>query len=316
MAPPIQFFKLANNYRYHLVEEIGRSCKLEIGTFCISIDLELAWGNWDQLSPEYLRRCQLLDRPIVERLTQLFDRYGISATWAITGHLLQKRQSDSLPSQTAWYAPDIIDQICKTSTPQEIGSHSFAHICYQDADAKSVYADIQAAKNIHNKHDLQFSSFVYPRDLVGHTDLLNQFGIIVYRSMDVSWYVGARRIGSSIYRILSLIDKLLPIPPTVVLPIVHQNGIIELPCSMLLIGRNGLRRFIHPKVLTMKVKFGLNSAISKNALFHLRFHPSNFHYQTESQFEVLENILIYANQLRDKNAINICTMGAFENLVA
>ncbi len=296
------------------MEEIGRSCKLEIGAFCISIDLELAWGNWDQLSPEYLRECQLLERPIVERLTQLLDRYDISATWAIVGHLLKKRRNDPLPSQTAWYAADIIEQIGKTSTPQEIGSHSFAHICYQDADAKSAYADLEAAKKIHDEHYLQFSSFVYTKDLVGHTDLLNRFGIIVYRSMDVSWYAGARRIGSSLYRILSLMDKLLSIPPTVVLPIVHANGIVELPCSMLLIGRNGLRRFIHPKALKMKAKFGLNSAASKNALFHLRFHPSNFYYQTESQFEVFENILAYACQLRDKNAINICTMGAFKNL--
>jgi hypothetical protein len=296
------------------MEEIGRSCKLEIGTFCISIDLELAWGNWDQLNPEYLRQCQLLERPIVERLTQLFDRYDISATWAIVGHLLKKRQSDSLPSQTAWYAADIIDQIRKTSTPQEIGSHSFAHICYRDSDTKSAYADLEAAKEIHDKHGLQFSSFVYPRDLVGHTDLLSRFGIIVYRSMDVSWYAGARRINSSVYRILSLIDKLLSIPPTVVLPIVHKNGVVELPCSMLLIGRNGLRRLVHPKALEMKVKFGLNSAASKNALFHLRFHPSNFYYQTETQFRVLENILAYACQLRDKNTINICTMGAFKKL--
>lgn len=297
------------------MENISRSHKLTTGTFCISIDLELAWGNWDRITPTYIRECQLLERPIVERLIQLFNKYDISATWAIVGHLLKKRLSDSLPSHTAWYAPDIIDQICKANTPQEIGSHGFAHICYQDADVKSAYADLKAAKNIHDKHDLQFSSFVYPRDLVGHTHLLNQFDIMVYRSMDVSWYAGARRIDSSIYRILSLIDKLLSIPPTVVLPIIHANRIVELPCSMLLIGRNGLRRLIHPKALTMKAKFGLDSAASKNALFHLRFHPSNFYYQTERQFEVLEEILAYAWSLREKNVIDICTMGAFNNLV-
>ena len=296
------------------MEEIGHTCKLETGAFCISIDLELAWGYWDQMGSETLRECQLLERPITKRLIQLFDRYDIPATWAIVGHLLKLPANEKLPSKAAWYAPDIIDQISKMQVPQEIGSHSFGHIYYQDADAEIVSADLAAAKKIHEKYNLEFTSFVFPRDLVGHTDLLKQYGILVYRSIDMGWHSGTRRISSSIYRILNLLDKLIPIPPTVILPVLHKNGIVELPCSMLLIGRNGLRRLIHPKMLEVKAKFGLKAAVSKKALFHLRFHPSNFYYETESQFKILENILVYACQLRNEGVIKICTRGAFKNL--
>ncbi len=53
------------------------------GFFCISIDLELAWGVWDQLSHEYLGRCLSLERRIVTRTLEIFRAYDTTATWVI-----------------------------------------------------------------------------------------------------------------------------------------------------------------------------------------------------------------------------------------
>ena len=46
--------------------------EMKKGALCISIDLELAWGVWDQLTPGYVRQCVELERTIVKRILELF----------------------------------------------------------------------------------------------------------------------------------------------------------------------------------------------------------------------------------------------------
>jgi peptidoglycan/xylan/chitin deacetylase (PgdA/CDA1 family) len=148
------------------------------GTFCLSIDLELAWGNWDRLTPGDLKNCAELERPIAAAVLALFDRYDIPATWAVVGRLLEKTAGGpKLPGdESAWYAPDIIEKIKAAKTPQEIGSHGFAHIYYAECGAEAASADLAAAKRVHAAHGLPFSSFVFPRNQVAHLELLARSG--------------------------------------------------------------------------------------------------------------------------------------------
>ena len=78
------------------------------GALCISIDLELAWGIWDKPSADYHARCAELERTIVDRLMTLFERYEVSATWAIVSALLDPNARDR---EAIWFAPDFI-RIC------------------------------------------------------------------------------------------------------------------------------------------------------------------------------------------------------------
>jgi hypothetical protein len=78
------------------------------GKFCISIDLELAWGVRDHLTDDYVSYCSELERPIVQRLLASLNRYDISATWAIVGNLLSDTALMSLGGKEVWYAPDLI----------------------------------------------------------------------------------------------------------------------------------------------------------------------------------------------------------------
>ena len=51
------------------------------GAFCISIDLELAWGMWDQLTPDHVRKCLDLERVTVhsaDRAVPLYLRSGFA----------------------------------------------------------------------------------------------------------------------------------------------------------------------------------------------------------------------------------------------
>jgi peptidoglycan/xylan/chitin deacetylase (PgdA/CDA1 family) len=286
---------------------------MEKGSFCISIDLELAWGNWDSLSPEYLQKCLSLERRIVNRLLRILERYEVSTTWAIVGQLLEESDMSSLPEAPAWFAPDIVDSIVRINPKQEIASHSHKHIYFTDCDGTAVLSDLLAAQAAHGKHGLDFTSFVFPRNKVCHIDLLAQVGLKVFRSVDRGWHMSAARLGGRIGRMANLADKMLPLAPSLVMPIVHPSGMVELPSSMLFMARNGVRRLIHPSVLEYKATQGLHLAARDQKIFHLWFHPSNFYYEEDSQLDVFENIVKRAALLRDHGRLEISPMGSFRD---
>jgi hypothetical protein len=277
---------------------------------CISIDLELAWGVWDKPSPEYHARCAEHERTIVDKLVALFESYQIPATWAIVGRLLE-RQGASSRDDRVWFAPDLIERIRNARIAQDIGSHSYAHVYFGQTDRERLRGDLAAARRVHEAHDLPFVSFVFPRNQVAHLDLLREAGIRVFRSVDRGWHTTVlERLGATAGRLANLADKVLPIPPAVVYPIDH-DGLLELPSSMLLMARNGLRHMVHGSALVAKASFGIERAARAHGIFHLWFHPSNFYYDMARQLASLESIVKRACSLRDRGELEIRAMNDF-----
>ena len=284
------------------------------GSLCISIDVELAWGIWDKPSPAYHSRCAERELAIVRGLVALFDRHAVTATWAIVGRLLDRDDAAARSTshgERIWYAPDVVDAVRAAHTPQDIGSHSYAHVYFGDASREAARSDLAAARRVHAQHGLPFASFVFPRNQVAHIDLLRDAGVKVFRSVDRGWHIAVReRLGKSAGRVANLADKVLPIPPAVVEPIDHGD-VVELPSSMLLMGRNGLRRAVLPASVVAKAKLGLAAAKRTGGVFHLWFHPSNFYYDTERQLETLGDIVRAAAELRDRGEIDVRPMSSF-----
>jgi hypothetical protein len=54
---------------------------------------------------------------------------------------------------------------------------------------------------------------------------------------------------------------------------------------------------------------GVDRAVERREIFHLWFHPSNFVHKMDEQFQVLEEILRYAHELRKKNQLKNLTLG-------
>jgi hypothetical protein len=278
------------------------------GSFCISIDLELAWGVWDAVTPQYISRCASLERPIVREVLSRFEKYEIEASWAVVGRLLEPSTRNDGP---AWYAPDLIEAIRGARPLQEIGSHTYAHTYFAQATREAVRTDLEAAARVHREHGLDFQTFVFPRNLVAYVDELARVGIKVFRSVDMGWQTRLPPPGRRLSRLANLVDKIIPIPPAVVRPRQHPAGPIELPSSMLLMARNGPRRMIHPKALEAKARFGLRTAARSGGVFHMWFHPSNLYYETESQLRVLDGVLAEACQLRKRGQLDVRPMGSF-----
>jgi hypothetical protein len=281
------------------------------GKLTISIDLELAWGVWDVLTAEKIHFAETAERPICNALIELFDRYQVPATWAIVAALLDEASARSRAgSKNCWYAPDIIERVVGAKVPHEIGSHSGRHIYFDNASASEAEADLDFARDVHRANGLSFDSFIFPRNACGHLDQLARVGLRVFSHADVGWTVAPSRAGRHVARVVNLADKLLPIPPhpTLARP---RGGLIELEKSMLLMGRNGLRRFVLPQVTRAKFQLGLQRACRSGGVFHLWFHPSNFYYRRDEQLATLAWCLARAADEAGRGRIEICTMGAY-----
>lgn len=284
--------------------------------FCISIDVELGWGYWDMpWCKQYFQLCAEKEYAVVRRLLQLFARYQVSATWAIVGRLLEQDGPIPVPTTAGkgiWYAPDLVEIIHAGAPAQDIGSHTFEHIYFQQASREVIAADLRDARRLHEAHGLDFTSFVFPRNQVAHVDLLAQAGIRVFRGVDIAWHTAVReKVGHLPGRLAHLADNAIPVPATLVRPIVHEAGIVELPSSMVLMERLGLRKLIRPEITVAKVRLSLQAARRTGGIFHLWFHPSNFYHDTDVQMSLFDRILRIAAELRDRDQIDIRPMSSY-----
>jgi hypothetical protein len=314
---------------------------MQKGLFTVSVDLELAWGICDQILDDDARRALSKERQIVKLLLNLMEEYEIRASWGVVGHLLQSENPwksgtfhPEIPrpmlmgeardwffqvardtSDPLWYGRDLVDMIKGCSPEQEIGSHSFCHVIYDEAAANqaAIMADIQLAKEIHAANDLPFDFFIFPRNVMGFKEILAKSGIKVYRGHEERWYESLPC--KSVHRLLNLTYYLLSITPSTVKAKRDEHGLINVPASMLFIGRAGLLRDLIPdKSLAQMAIAGIDLAVKKKEIFHLWFHPSNFAYNTELQFQNLENIFRQANKLREKGSLEQRTSGDIAKL--
>ncbi|MCA9361875.1 polysaccharide deacetylase, partial [Candidatus Kaiserbacteria bacterium] len=108
-------------------------------------------------------------------------------------------------------------------------------------------------------------------------------------------------------RLARLLDYVLPTARTV-LPQRHESGLVNIPDSLLLLGRNGLRRLVTPGIMKRKIKRGIDQACDRGEIFHLWFHPSNFSYDTDTQLAILEDVLRYVAERRREGKLQVATM--------
>jgi hypothetical protein len=127
---------------------------------------------------------------------------------------------------------------------------------------------------------------VFPRNTVGHLKQLGSVGLRTFRGPNAGPATAIRRASEPLGQAANLAGKALPLrPPAVAAK--RSGGMIDVPGSMLLMARNGVRRFVLPSVTRAKQKSGLERARA-SGIFHLWFHPSNFYYRREEQLATLD----------------------------
>ena len=314
--------------------------KFDHGVFTISIDFELIWGTLDLFGPERFRKaCEVERDVVIERLLDLFVEFNIPATWCVLGHLLLQRcsvegerkhpdivrpahswhrgdwfQSDPSGSEGSaplFYARSLVEKIRACRVPQEIGCHSFSHVIFGDAGCSRETADSEVAACVRAGRELgiEMRSFAFPRNEVGHLDVLKKYGFVSYRGPEPQWY-GGKNWPRALQRMGHLWDVISAASPPVVLPQRDESGVWNLPGSMIYFPMHGLRRYIPVARRVRRATKGLNAAVEQKRIFHLWFHPTNLADETEAMFSGLRSILDRVAVLRASNELAVLPMGA------
>jgi hypothetical protein len=229
----------------------------------------------------------------------------------VVAALLDQDSARSHPgSKSCWYAPDVIERIVAAKVRQEIGSHSGRHIYFDRISPDEAQEDLDFAKRVHHANDLGFESFAFPGNAVGHVNVLAGTGIRVMRSRDVGFLRTAHHGGRLSARAANYIDQFLPVPPRQSFP-ETVGQLVDIPGSMQILGRNGLRRFLLPPVTRAKLLLGLERARRAGGTFHLWFHPSNFYYRRDEQLATLAWFLERAADEASRGHIEFRTMSSY-----
>ncbi len=308
------------------------------GTMVISVDLELAWGRFDTMPVEVLEKESATERTHIRRLLTLLDEYEIPATWAMVGHLMLHgcaRNPDGVvhadvtphaayswfpedwyrydPCTTAsaapgWYAPDILEWIRAARVKHEIGSHSFAHIVYGDPEcaAAMAQADLRAAVEVASKEGLTLDSFVFPRNKIGHLDLLKAVGILAYRGDDPPHRTP--HAPKVVRKLITVLDQVLGLSPRAVHAEEVLTGLWNIPGNHFYLPREGPFKMLPIMSRVLKAKRGMRQAIRDGTLYHLWFHPFDLSADPDAIFWGLERIFAYAKRQREAGNLDILTM--------
>jgi peptidoglycan/xylan/chitin deacetylase (PgdA/CDA1 family) len=315
----------------------------------LSLDFELAWGLRERAGDADCAKGMERVHEIVPRLLDIFSRYDISATWATVGHLMLRDDyggwdrlkpfSPSYPwfagqwyegvpafdaaQSKAYFAPDLVRRIVACPVYQELACHTFSHVYVESPGCgrELLREELRAWKEVAREYGRPLKSIVFPRNLVGHLDVVEDAGIRSYRGLDSEWYwfglpghlrsvahasLPLKPIPLAMRLGRWLDDKARLTPPS--LPVRAVGGLWELPHSMFFSGLSGSSRLVSMKDRWRRATRGLDRAVEQGRLMSIYTHPHNFRNATEDLLSTYERICRHAADLRDAGKLRILTM--------
>ena len=310
----------------------------ERGGFTLSLDFELIWGTLDHHGPEGFRRqCGIEREIVIDRLLELLAEFEISATWCVVGHLFLDscspqagvKHPDIVRPAHSWsngdwfghdpcgteksdpifYGATLVQKIKACSVPQEIGCHSFSHVIFGDGGCsrQTASSEVVACVRLARAQGIELRSFAFPRNSVGHLDVLQEQGFTCYRGPEPVWWERPR-LPHVVKRLGHLTDVLSARRPPVVLPHLTTEGVWNLPGSMMYFPMHGNRRYIPTRLRVRRAVKGLDRAARERRIFHLWLHPTNLAEETEHMFHGLRSVFERAAALRRARVLEIGPM--------
>lgn len=283
-----------------------------MGSVVISIDAELGWGFIDFDAPPTDRvECA---RDGWQHLCDRLEAYDIPATWAIVGHVFHEECDGNHRSHPAWpewfdresgpwadrpdliCGADLVRRLRASSVAHDIGGHSYAHMEFgADATNREMAAhELAKSVAVADRWGVDLQSFVFPRNNVGHTELLAEHGFRTYRGVRPG---PARDVPK---RLLASVRK--GARPPLVTPTVDEHGLVNTPASLFLYGFEGLplratRLAGHDPIVTL-ARRGVEAAAREDGVFHCWLHPNNLIGTRQRQR--LERVLAAIDEHRDE----------------
>ncbi len=300
------------------------------GTLVVSLDFELFWGMLDVCPLEDYQDHVLGGRQAIPRMLELFQKYGIHATWAAVGYLFAESKEElrtffpepalrpgyqdrgldpyayfetigeTEEEAPCFFAPGLLRQIA--SVPgQEIGSHTFCHYyCREKGQTVAQFgADMAAAKAIAKAKGYDLTSVILPRNQCEpeYTQVLREWGFAVYRDEENDW-IHEKIKFRPLLRLLRLADVYLPLTGQGGFVPKNENGIWNVTGSRMYKPIFRPLRFLEGLKLR-RIKAQMRHAAKKGLTFHLWWHPHNVGVMTGEHLAQLEEIFRYFTQLKE-----------------
>jgi len=304
------------------------------GTFTLSLDTELAWGRFDTERVSDRAEQFRATRSVVTDLCSLCDRYEVPATWALVAHLLadcrggsHEGHTDQTPPEypwvddwfgsapcsagldpALWLWPDLVEELRSTAVTHDLGLHGYTHmILGADGCSRAAASDeLDRATAVARSAGFDPVSFVYPRNRVGHRDVLVDHGIEVVRTPDAEWYE-QRTVPDWMRRPIRFLTEATKRTPPVVTPRLRE-GVVEVPGSQLYRPHHGGWQYTPSTSQVDRAIAGLERAVETGRIFHLWVHPSNLALDPGPLLGGIETIFDRAATLRDRGALTIRPM--------
>lgn len=151
---------------------------LDIGTVTFSVDIDVGHeevglvnqGKNDRnvsttKSERQIGRIEQTGLPLV---LDVFDSFEVPATFAVRGQLFE-------------VSPQTVEAITVRPIAHDIAGHGYYHRSFAALTGEESSAELGMLQNAMRKFGLQPESFVFPRNRIGHLDLLPSFGYLCFR---------------------------------------------------------------------------------------------------------------------------------------
>lgn len=315
---------------------------MQPGIFLISLDFELYWGVRDHRTLEEYGPNVLGVRQVVPALLDLFQAYGIHATWATVGFLFFENKQD-LIAGCPQYRPEyhnlrlspyghistigvseledhyhfgksLIEKIA-LSPGQEIATHTFSHYyCREPGQNETAFRDdLQAAVTAARKMGVTLRSLVFPRNQANPAYLkaCADAGITSYRGTERARYYahGSREGESLVDRGMRLADSYVNLSGhnTYKLVRVGNQAPINLAASRFL--RPYSRRLAKGDALRLRrICSGMEHAARQGEIFHLWWHPHNFGTNLSMNMAFLREVMDHFSHLHSRYGMESLSM--------
>jgi peptidoglycan/xylan/chitin deacetylase (PgdA/CDA1 family) len=296
-----------------------------VGSVVISLDAELGWGFHDLVEPP-------TDRVEAGRrgwsvLLELFEEFEVPATWAVVGHLMLDRcdgvhadhpapegwfdreQSDWADREDLRFGPELVSAILESDVDHELASHSFSHVLFgrPETDRELAVAELERCRRIAADWNRSFDTFVYPRNDVGHRDVLADQGIAAYRGTSPT-RDGVRGVFDSAFR-----DRSMLVRPTV-----DEYDLVNVPASLFLFGFEGPARTVAESIwedpMVALARRGIDEASRTDGVFHMWLHPNNLIRERDDRR--MRAILSHLERRRVETDLTVETMADVAGRIA
>ena len=223
---------------------------------CVSVD-------FDVTKPERFP----WNRDGTKSLLDLSEKHGVPLTWAICG-------------KTAVEDPEAYHAILDSSVKQEIGVHTYSHI-YADETTEADYeADIEKCIDVLGVPSRP-TSFVFPKNRVGHFAMLKRLGFTSYRGAFRA--IGAPMANEGLWNIK---------------PVYYVDG-----------------KSLHATSLILRF---IDACIARSGVFHLWTHPWSLAIDGKVEpmsAGVMEPVFSYMEEKSRTGLLSLSTMGGISSFL-